>query len=41
MDLCAGGFLMDKELKYLQGAVDAPKTPLAAVIGGAKLGVAG
>lgn len=31
------GFLMEKELKYLAGAVDNPKRPLAAVIGGAKV----
>ena len=37
MDLCAGGFLMNKELQYLQGAVEAPEKPLAAVIGGAKV----
>lgn len=32
-----GGFLMEKELKYLSGAVDAPVRPLGAVIGGAKV----
>lgn len=37
MDLCAGGFLMEKELKYLKGAVDSPTRPLAAIIGGAKV----
>lgn len=31
------GFLMEKELKYLAGAVDAPERPLGAVIGGAKV----
>merc|ERR1711988_1639783 len=31
------GFLLDKELKYLKGAVDAPKKPMAAIIGGAKV----
>merc|ERR1711988_315250 len=31
------GFLLDKELQYLKGAVDAPKRPFAAVIGGAKV----
>uniref|UniRef100_K3X5U1 Phosphoglycerate kinase n=1 Tax=Globisporangium ultimum (strain ATCC 200006 / CBS 805.95 / DAOM BR144) TaxID=431595 RepID=K3X5U1_GLOUD len=31
------GFLMEKELKYLAGAVDAPVRPLGAVIGGAKV----
>ena len=27
------GFLLEKELKYLQGAIDAPKRPLAAIVG--------
>lgn len=31
------GFLMEKELKFLQGAVDKPQRPFAAVIGGAKV----
>uniref|UniRef100_M4BB45 Phosphoglycerate kinase n=1 Tax=Hyaloperonospora arabidopsidis (strain Emoy2) TaxID=559515 RepID=M4BB45_HYAAE len=31
------GFLMEKELKYLSNAVDAPARPLGAVIGGAKV----
>merc|ERR1719409_765039 len=31
------GFLLDKELKYLKGAVDAPNRPMAAIIGGAKV----
>ena len=31
------GFLLEKELKYLQGAVDAPKRPLAAIVGGSKV----
>jgi len=31
------GFLMEKELKFLKGAVDAPKRPFAAVVGGAKV----
>jgi phosphoglycerate kinase len=33
----AAGFLLDKELKYLQGAVDNPKRPMMAIIGGAKV----
>jgi phosphoglycerate kinase len=37
MKLSAAGFLLDKELKYLKGAVDAPKRPLAAIVGGAKV----
>lgn len=31
------GFLMEKELKYLAGAVETPVCPLGAVIGGAKV----
>lgn len=37
MKLSAAGFLLDKELKYLKGAVDEPKRPLCAIIGGAKV----
>jgi phosphoglycerate kinase len=33
------GFTMEKELKYLAGAVDKPVRPLGAVIGGAKVRV--
>ena len=31
------GFLLDKELKYLQGAIDTPTRPLAAIVGGSKV----
>ena len=31
------GFLLEKELKYLQGAVDTPERPLAAIVGGSKV----
>jgi phosphoglycerate kinase len=31
------GFLIEKELKYLQAAVDTPVRPLAAIIGGSKV----
>ena len=31
------GFLIEKELKYLQAAVDSPVRPLAAIIGGSKV----
>ncbi len=31
------GYLMEKELKYLQGALDKPVRPFAAIIGGAKV----
>lgn len=35
--LNAAGYLMEKELQYLQGAVDHPKRPLMAIVGGAKV----
>ncbi|WP_320673625.1 phosphoglycerate kinase [Prochlorococcus sp. MIT 1341] len=31
------GYLMEKELQYLQGAIDQPKRPLAAIVGGSKV----
>tara|TARA_Y100001970_G_scaffold294330_1_gene450679 strand:- start:6028 stop:7236 length:1209 start_codon:yes stop_codon:yes gene_type:complete len=31
------GFLLEKELQYLQGAIDNPKRPLAAIVGGSKV----
>ena len=31
------GYLMEKELQYLQGAIEAPKRPLAAIVGGSKV----
>ena len=31
------GFLMEKELQFLKSAVDAPKRPFAAIVGGAKV----
>ena len=31
------GLLMEKELRYLQGAIDEPKRPLAAIVGGSKV----
>jgi phosphoglycerate kinase len=31
------GQLMEKELQYLQGAIDEPKRPLAAIVGGSKV----
>lgn len=31
------GFLIEKELKYLQAAIENPKKPLAAIIGGSKV----
>lgn len=32
-----GGFLIDKELEYLQAAIEHPQRPLAAIIGGSKV----
>lgn len=29
--------LMEKELKYLKGAVDSPVRPMACIVGGAKV----
>ena len=37
IDLCAAGYLMEKELKYLSAAVDNPKRPLCAILGGSKI----
>jgi phosphoglycerate kinase len=34
---CAAGFLMEKELKYLGGALAEPKRPFIAILGGAKI----
>ena len=34
---CVAGHLMEKELKYLQGAINDPKRPLAAIVGGSKV----
>jgi len=37
MKLSAAGKLMEKELQYLKGAVDSPKRPMMAIVGGAKV----
>jgi phosphoglycerate kinase len=37
IDKCASGYLMKKELDYLGSAVDNPKRPFVAIIGGAKI----
>jgi len=37
LSTCVAGYLMEKELKYLQGAIDEPKRPLAAIVGGSKV----
>jgi len=34
---CVAGYLMEKELQYLQSAIDEPKRPLAAIVGGSKV----
>ena len=34
---CVSGLLMEKELQYLQGAVEQPQRPLAAIVGGSKV----
>jgi phosphoglycerate kinase len=34
---CAAGYLMEKELKYLSAAIDNPKRPLTAILGGSKI----
>ncbi len=34
---CASGYLMKKELDYLGNAINQPKRPLAAILGGAKI----
>lgn len=34
---CVGGYLIEKELDYLQDAVENPKRPFAAIIGGSKV----
>jgi phosphoglycerate kinase len=34
---CAAGFLMEKELAYLGGALDAPRRPFVAILGGSKI----
>ncbi|MEJ2688979.1 MAG: phosphoglycerate kinase [Deltaproteobacteria bacterium] len=36
-DLCASGFLLQKEMDYFHRSVSAPRRPLVAVIGGAKV----
>lgn len=37
MKYSAAGYLLDKELKFLKGAVDNPNRPLCAIVGGAKV----
>ncbi len=37
IDKCAAGYLMQKELDYLGGAISNPKRPFCAILGGAKI----
>lgn len=37
IDICAAGFLMQKELEFLSGAIGSPVKPFVAVLGGAKV----
>ncbi|WP_372680922.1 phosphoglycerate kinase [Desulfosarcina sp.] len=37
IDRCAMGFLIEKEIAYLGEALDAPKRPFVAILGGAKI----
>lgn len=37
INTCAAGFLMEKELKYLYSAIENPKRPLIAILGGSKI----
>ena len=37
MKVCVGGFLMEKEVKYLEPMVTNPPKPMTAIIGGAKV----
>lgn len=37
MKLSAAGYLMEKELKFLVGAVEEPNRPMMAIVGGAKV----
>jgi phosphoglycerate kinase len=37
MDFCAMGFLIEKEIAYLGEALEAPKRPFVAILGGAKV----
>ena len=37
INTCAAGYLIEKELNYLSSAVDNPKRPLCAILGGSKI----
>lgn len=34
---CVAGLLLDREIRYLKGVIDAPRKPFVAIIGGAKV----
>ncbi|GAB4344491.1 MAG: phosphoglycerate kinase [Cyanophyceae cyanobacterium] len=34
---CVAGYLIEKELQFLQAAIDSPQRPLAAIVGGSKV----
>lgn len=38
MDEVAAGYLLEKEIKFIGGAVDEPERPFVAILGGAKVG---
>ncbi|WP_159790353.1 phosphoglycerate kinase [Sodalinema gerasimenkoae] len=37
VDTCVAGYLIEKELKFLQNAIENPQRPLAAIVGGSKV----
>jgi len=37
IEICAAGYLMEKEIKYLSAAIENPKRPLCAILGGSKI----
>ena len=37
IDTCVAGYLIEKELEFLQNAIENPQKPLAAIIGGSKV----
>ena len=37
LSISVAGYLIEKELEYLQSAIEAPKRPLAAIVGGSKV----
>jgi len=37
VDTCVAGYLIEKELKFLQATIDNPTRPLAAIVGGSKV----